>query len=69
MKKERKMIMFKVLFKILMSISILVLWILTLIWQSIWSGNFRKITGIFISDFLALWNMSIDDLYIISKVK
>lgn len=61
--------MFKVLFKILMSVIILVLWIITLVWQSIWSGNFRKVTGMFISDFLDLWNMSIDDLNIISKVK
>ena len=61
--------MFKILFKVAMSITILVLWILALIWQGIWSGNFREITGVFISDFLALWNMSIDDLYIISKVK
>lgn len=61
--------MFKVLFKILLSVNILVLWILVLIWQSIWSGNFKKVTGIFISDFLVLWNMSIDDLYIISRVK
>lgn len=61
--------MFKILFKVVMSITILVLWILTLVWQIIWSGKFRIVTGVFISDFLALWNMSIDDLYIISKVK
>ena len=61
--------MFKILFKVAMSITILVLWILALVWQIIWSGKFRIVTGVFISDFLALWNMSIDDLYIISKVK
>lgn len=61
--------MFKILFKVAMSITILVLWILALVWQIIWSGKFRIATGVFISDFLALWNMSIDDLYIISKVK
>ena len=61
--------MFKVLFRIGLSLGLFIIYVHILLLQALWSNNFKKVTGVIITEFLDIWDMSADDLYVKGKGK
>lgn len=59
--------MFKVLFRLFLTFVLLIAYIFVLLLVSLWYFNYKEKTSYFISHFMDIWDISIDDLYVISK--
>ncbi len=49
---------------LLATISIILIWIIIMLLNLLWNNQFKKTTAFFISEFMRVWNIKIDDLYI-----
>ena len=49
--------------KLLATISIIMSWIITMLFNLLWNNQFKRTTAFFISEFMSVWNIKVDDLY------
>ena len=45
------------------TISIIMAWIITMLFNLLWSNQFKRTTAFFISEFMSVWNIKVDNLY------
>ncbi len=48
---------------LLATISIIMAWIITMLFNLLWNNQFKRTTAFFISEFMSVWNIKVDDLY------
>ena len=49
--------------KLLATVSIIMSWIITMLFNLLWNNQFKRTTAFFISEFMSVWNIKVDDLY------
>lgn len=56
--------MIKVLIKLLGTIGIIICYLIGLCIVSVWSMNYKKLTLIFIAEFMEYWDITVDEIYV-----
>ena len=49
---------------LLATISIIMVWTLIMLFNLLWNRQFKRTTAFFISEFMSVWDIKVNDLYI-----
>lgn len=50
--------------KLLATIYVIMAWIIVMLFNLLWYRQFKRTTAFFISEFMSVWDIKVDDLYI-----
>ena len=53
-----------VMVSLLATISIIMVWIIFILFNLLWNRQFKRTTAFFISEFMSVWDIKVDDLYL-----